>query len=92
MNREPGIFLVRHAGSGSRRGILLRSSAAASLVGVVVVAGVERLGKQQQVADPVAVPGEVGLMGELVGVSLGVVGPDVLDFVSQLCVALVSSM
>ena len=53
-------------------------------VRIVVVGRVELPGEEKEVTDPVAVPGEVGLMGELGAVPLGVISPDVLNLVADL--------
>src|SRR5262249_858656 len=46
----------------------------------VAVAGVEGLGKEQQVAKPIPVFGELSRMAELVAVAVGMIRPNVFDF------------
>jgi hypothetical protein len=58
------------------------------LIGQVAVTGVETLRQEEQVADPVPVFGELAGVSELVLVSLGVIGLDVLDLEACFATAL----
>lgn len=56
-------------------------------VGQIAIAGVEALGQQEQTADAIAVVLKLARVLELVGVPLGVVGPDVFNLVGFLAFA-----
>ena len=81
---EARVLLVAQRVETCRQEVLTEVVRELLPVRIVVVARVELPREEKEVTYAVAVPGEVGLMGEVVGVALGMVSPDVLDLVADL--------
>jgi hypothetical protein len=81
---EARVFLVAQRIETRRQEVLTKVVRKLLLVRIVVVARIELSRQEKEVADPVAVPREVGVVGEVIAVALRVVGPYVFDLVADL--------